>query len=49
MVTLLASKPADLQIPKLTASNYKEWRELTTEALKGESRLGIRPGEGSGT
>lgn len=37
MATLTASKPADLQIPKLTASNYKVWSELTTEALKGRA------------
>ena len=37
MATLIASKPADLQIPKLTASNYKVWSELTTEALKGRA------------
>jgi hypothetical protein len=37
MATLTASKPADLQIPKLTANNYKVWSELTTEALKGRA------------
>lgn len=37
MATLIASRPADLQIPKLTASNYKVWSELTTEALKGRA------------
>ena len=37
MATLIASKPADLQIPKLTASNYKVWSELTTKALKGRA------------
>ena len=37
MATLTASKPADLQIPKLTTSNYKVWSEVTTEALKGRA------------
>jgi hypothetical protein len=34
MATLIASRPADLHIPKLTTNNYKVWSELTTEALK---------------
>jgi hypothetical protein len=34
MVTLTASRPADLYIPKLTINNYKVWSELTIEALK---------------
>ena len=29
------AKLADLHIPNLTATNYKIWRELVTEALKG--------------
>jgi len=45
MATLTASKPADLQIPKLTASNYKVWSELTTEALKGRAVWEYAQGE----
>jgi hypothetical protein len=35
MATLTASRPAELQIPKLTANNYKVWSELITESLNG--------------
>ena len=35
MGKLIAAKPADLQVPKLTATNYKPWSELITEALDG--------------
>jgi hypothetical protein len=35
MATLIAFRPADVYIFKLTTSNYKVWSELTTEALKG--------------
>jgi hypothetical protein len=45
MATLTASKPADLQIPKLTDSNYKVWSELTTEALKGRAVWEYAQGE----
>jgi hypothetical protein len=45
MATLTASKPADLQIPKLTASNHKTWSELTTEALKGRAVREYAQGE----
>jgi transposase InsO family protein len=45
MAALTASKPADLQIPKLTANNYKTWSELTTEALKGRAVWEYTQGE----
>ena len=45
MATLTASRPADLQIPKLTTSNYKMWSELTTEALKGRAVWEYTQGE----
>jgi hypothetical protein len=45
MATLTASKPADLHIPKLSASNYKVWSELTTEALKGRAVWEYTQGE----
>jgi len=45
MAALTASKPADLQIPKLTASNYKTWSELITEALKGRAVWKYAQGE----
>src|ERR1700678_2092149 len=35
MGKLIAAKPADLQVPRLSATNYKLWSELITEALKG--------------
>ena len=34
MGKLIAAKPADLQVPRLSATNYKLWSELITEALK---------------
>ena len=34
-VKLTAAKPADLQVPRLSATNYKLWSELITEALNG--------------
>jgi hypothetical protein len=45
MATLIASRPADLYIPKLTTSNYKMWSELTTEALKGRAIWEYTQGE----
>jgi hypothetical protein len=35
MGKLIAAKPADLQVPRLSALNYKLWSELITEALEG--------------
>jgi hypothetical protein len=35
MGKLIAAKPADLQVPRLSVLNYKLWSELITEALKG--------------
>ena len=35
MGKLVAAKPADLQVPRLTSANYKLWSELITEALEG--------------
>lgn len=35
MGKLTAARPADLQVPKLTATNYKLWSELITEGLEG--------------
>jgi hypothetical protein len=35
MASLVAAKPADLTIPKLTNDNYKPWRELVVAALEG--------------
>ena len=35
MGKLIAAKPADLQVPRLSATNYKLWSELITEALEG--------------
>ena len=35
MGKLIAAKPADLQVPRLSATNYKLWSELITKALKG--------------
>ena len=35
MATLVAARPADLQIPRLTAANYRVWNELVVEALEG--------------
>ena len=34
MASLTLAKPADLQIPKLSATNYKPWKELITAALE---------------
>jgi len=45
MATLVASKPADLRIPLLTADNYKVWRELVTEALEGRAVWEYTQGE----
>jgi hypothetical protein len=35
MGKLIAAKPADLQVPRLSVLNYKLWSELITEALEG--------------
>jgi hypothetical protein len=35
MSTLIAAKPAEITIPKLTTANYKIWSELIVEALDG--------------
>ena len=35
MGKLIAAKPADLQVPRLSVGNYKLWSELITEALEG--------------
>jgi len=35
MASLTLTKSADLQIPKLNATNYKPWKELVTAALEG--------------
>ena len=35
MGKLIAAKPADLTVPRLSATNYKLWSELITEALEG--------------
>jgi hypothetical protein len=35
MGKLIAVRPADLQVPWLSATNYKLWSELITEALEG--------------
>jgi len=35
MGKLIAAKPADLQVPRLSTTNYKLWSELITEALEG--------------
>jgi hypothetical protein len=35
MGKLTAARPADLQVPKLTAINYKLWSELIIEGLEG--------------
>lgn len=35
MSTLVAAKPAEITIPKLTTANYKVWSELMIEALDG--------------
>jgi hypothetical protein len=35
MGKLIAAKPADLQVPRLSITNYKLWSELITEALEG--------------
>jgi hypothetical protein len=29
----VAARPSDLQVPKLTSTNYKPWSELIIEAL----------------
>jgi hypothetical protein len=48
MAALTASKPADLQVPNLIASNYKTWSDLTTEALKARAVWGYTPREVTG-
>ena len=35
MGKLIAAKPTDLQVPRLSVGNYKLWSELITEALEG--------------
>jgi hypothetical protein len=35
MATLIAARPADLTIPKLSSGNYKVWSKLIVEALEG--------------
>ena len=35
MGKLIATKPADLQVPRLSTTNYKLWSELITKALEG--------------
>ena len=37
MGKLITTKPADLQVPRLSATNYKLWSELITEALEGRA------------
>jgi len=37
MVGLIAAKPADLQIPRLSTGNFKLWKELVVPALKGRA------------
>jgi gag-polypeptide of LTR copia-type/Zinc knuckle len=38
-VKLVAARPSDLQVPKLTSTNYKPWSELIIEALDGRGVL----------
>lgn len=40
MATLVAVKAADIQIPKLTGTNYCVWSELIIEALEGRGVWG---------
>jgi hypothetical protein len=35
MGKLTAARPADLQVPRLSTTNYRLWSELITEALEG--------------
>ena len=44
MATLTAARPADLQISRLTATNYKIWSELIVEALDGRGVWGYTQG-----
>ena len=45
MVSLTRIKAADVQIPKLTARNYNQWRELITPCLKGRGVWGYIDGD----
>jgi hypothetical protein len=45
MVGLTRIKAADVQIPKLTARNYNQWRELITPCLKGRGIWGYVVGD----
>jgi gag-polypeptide of LTR copia-type len=45
MVGLTRIKAADVQIPKLTARNYNQWRELITPCLKGRGIWGYVDGD----
>jgi hypothetical protein len=45
MVGLTRIKAADVQIPKLTARNYNQWRELITPCLKGRGVWGYIDGD----
>src|SRR5271156_1216634 len=46
MGKLIAAKPADLQVPRLSVLNYKLWSELITEALEGRGVWDYAQGAG---
>jgi len=45
MATPTTSRPADLQVLKLTTNNYKVWSELATKAFKGKAVWEYTQGE----